>query len=221
MVDFEDAVHNVEDTVEETFQTAEQEVEDYFFGGNSTTNNNSNLTDEDGNLIYAEDPEDTDCDYLMKDAVDKYWNTVFAMMGLFVLAFLLPYLFCCCNKRWPRCSSRWFFWNGVAQWVMGGLLASSVFLPDCLEKLCGAQFCSAHKYNPGQVWGGVVIGLGVILQMKACGQWRYARKMEKERNIASEAEKGSLVSTIDTMMDTSERGSKNQPYSDSGNDGIL
>lgn len=202
-----DKFKNVENTVEDTFNTVEGEVEGYFFGSSNFTNIELN---EDGEPIYAEDPEDTDCAYLMKDDIEKYWGVVGAMIALFVASFVLPWLLCCCGKRWPRCASRFFFWMGVTEWICGALLAS-VLMPNCLQHLCGAQFCSAHKYNPGQVWGGVVVGLGFILQMKACGFWRQARRQENERNLASQAEKGALVSTIDTMMDESQRGYKDRP----------
>lgn len=206
-----DTLQNVEEEAIDTIQTVEENIEDYLFGGANSTGEFEAPLDDNGNPIYPEDYQDTDCEYLMKDEIMKYWNTVFAMMALFVVAFLVPYLLCCCNSRWPRCSSRWFFWNGVLQWIMGALLASSVFIPECLDNLCGAKFCSAHKYNPGQVWGGVVIGLGCILQMKACGQWRYARKLDKERNIANEAEKGRLVPTNDNGT----------AFTDHDNDGLL
>jgi hypothetical protein len=214
MPDIQNTLNQVESQVEESFHTVQGDVHDYFYGGNNITADIP--ADQDGNLIEPEDYHDTDCEYLMQDEVNQYWNTVFAMVALFLAAFLLPYLLCCCNSRWPRCASRWFFWNGVAHCIVGALLASSTLMPNCLEKLCGVHFCKAHKYNPGQVWGGVVIGFGFVLHMKACSQWRYARKLEKDRTIATQAEKGALVSTIDTMMDESQRGSSysKAPYRD-------
>ena len=209
-----DQFHDLEHKVEDTFHTLEDEAKDYFFGSSNFTSNA-----DDGTNGTAIPVEETDCDYLMnsQEHLGRYWEAVGAAAALFVAAFIVPYLLCCCNSRWPRCASKWFFTMGLLQWVIGILLATYL-MPECLEEMCGAHFCSAHKNNPGQVWGGVVIGLGFVLMCKSCGLRRYAKHREQERNIANEAEKGALVSnTIDTMMEDSQRGSyKDKPSK--GND---
>jgi len=216
---------DLKEKAEEEFNTVEQDVKDYFFGsanhttvgaGIGSSGDVANTTGIDAEFTEA---DYTDCDYLMSKDITMYWSIVGGMFGLFLLAFVVPYIVCCCNTRWPKCASRWFFYLGLVHWIMGALLSTKL-MPTCLLALCGEVFCSAHKYNPGQVWGGVIVGLGFILQCKACSLMRVAKKQQNERNLAVEAEKGALVSTIDTMMDESQRGNgiyKDRP-DDNGND---
>jgi len=143
--------NNNNSTTSGLFETVES-----YFGGSSTT------------PIYpSETLAPMDCADRMASDVQTYWNTLTAMLVLVVVMLIMPYLFCCCaqQRKW-----RFISWMYVlAGWIkiICGILLSTALLPDCpLE--CGAFFCGLHEYNPGPLYGAIVVLIGLLWLVKAC-----------------------------------------------------
>ena len=141
------------------------------------SNTTDTATTEDGSFfetMFGEGeipdyPEDTlapmACAAQMHDSTQTYWDLLYAMMALAMLTILVPYLFFCCTKRF-RCIAWIYFVSGLVKIICGILLATAL-VPECpLE--CGAFFCSLHEYNPGPLYGCIVMVVGVLWLLKGC-----------------------------------------------------
>lgn len=154
-------------TVGEVVQT----VEDFLGFGNET--------------VYPAATLSTDqCHNQIDGNVDAFWNVLYAMVALLMATILMPYVFFCC-KNYPRWLAKLYGLSGIINVVIG-ILMVSVLLPKCpLE--CGELFCSVHKYNPGPIYGCVMMFLGILWWCKACALRRQAKKEEIEK-MADKAE---------------------------------
>lgn len=163
----------IKEDVTNFVEGVEGNVEGYLYGNNST-NAGSNFGEALGGLIHV-DADAEGC--VDEDVVTLYWDALLGMLGVIIFTILVAFLFGCCSKR---CAGRWYTMMGLVHLIMGALLAS-VLMPtcDCAED---NDICSAHKYNPGPVWGAIVMVLGILFACKGCCMVRGANQEDAVEN---------------------------------------
>jgi len=145
------------------------DAEEYMYGSNSTHAGES-FQEALGGLIQVDEDAEACVD---EDLVTLYWNAVLGMFGVLAFTLLMAFFFSCCSKR---CAGRWYEMMAVVHLIMGALLAS-FFVPTCN---CPGDdpddICSAHKYNPGPVWGAMFCVVGILLGCRGCCMVRGANR---------------------------------------------
>jgi hypothetical protein len=123
-------------------------------------------------------PEDCRARLDSDSGLENFWGLVYAMVALTMLTILMRYLFFCCSK-WTRCFAKLYGLAGTFNFLVG-ILMVSVLLPECPPD-CGVYFCRIHHYNPGPIYGCVVMFMGVLWWCKACQLRRQAAREEVEK----------------------------------------
>jgi len=192
MVDWEAA----KNTTEAALGTAEDKAKEYWYG-----NDNSEVIVPEGTETLAPQA----CYHLLDTNSQMYWEVVFVMTAWFFLTILVPYVLCCCAKKCVSWQARWYYMSALLFLIMGSLCAS-VLMPEC--PLDCASVCNAHKYNPGPVWGVVMILVSFIFVVKGCCTSRYATKLANEDAAKTAAER------IPMTMSHEEGGYSDTPHGD-------
>ena len=170
MPDASEIIDDAKNYVEEV----EGDVEGYFYGENNTTQP-ENIAEALGGLIKV-DADAEGC--VDEDVVTLFWEALAGMLGVLIFTFLFAYLLNCCSKR---CAGRWYQMMGMVHFVMGALLASFLMPKcDCVDDI---DTCTAHKYNPGPVWGIIVMVIGFLL---FCRGWCVVRSASSENAVETE-----------------------------------
>ena len=132
-------------------------------------------------------PEETlaplTCADQMAKEVTTYWNMLYAMMALVLLTMVAPYVFLCCSKRLKyKCLASFYYTIALVTFICGVLLSTDkALMPDCLLE-CGAFFCSLHEYNPGPLYGAIVIVLSFVWTLKGCMLSYKGRQAKAQKN---------------------------------------
>lgn len=116
-----------------------------------------------------------ECANYMEPEVKVFWDVVYAVLVLFIVTIMIPWL-CCCFRGRPRCLARAYSLSGLIHMLIGLLLATAL-LPLCH---CNEEVCSVHRYNPTAGYGSVSVVIGFFWWVKACCLRRYARKVEQQ-----------------------------------------
>jgi len=175
-----------------------------------------NLAEGGGIPVYPEEttlPPET-CAHNMEESVSTYWDLVYAMLVLAFVTVMMPYVFGCCRKSIRYRLSSWIYM--VSGWVkvICGLLLCTALVPECPVE-CGSFFCSLSQYNPGPIYGVIVLFVGVFWFIKAC----TLNMAAKRASVAAANQKGNLHETValtntDPDSDEDEEGGLTQSYKD-------